>query len=775
MNTSLSRWAAFRLPLALFVGLLSLAAVLGLSRLGFEFHYRDAFRSPDPRYQKLQLLAESFGAGDSDCVVIFESDDMLSPAALEAVRRFQVQVGDLADVESVVSLYSARRPVRIGRMYPPLFPSPGSTEQRFTQARREAVEHPFLGSLLSKDHRAALAIVRVNAGLEAIADLERVQNQIRQSAADSVAGTSVSFGLTGTMPISVETVRRMQREQLLITAAGALLAIGVAWVLLRRLSAVVLVVVPAWIGALWTVGALGLAGKSMNAINIVLPPLVMVIGLADSIHILFHFLECRARGLSPSHAIRHALRDLAGACALTALTTSIGFLSLLAADDRIIGEFGIFGGLGVVLTFTAVMTVLPLLCLTPFGRWAVPPQHDARPEAARRGWAAALYAGLAPRALWLAPLLIVATILMVGQARRLQADFHFLENLTDASEAFRAMRKIEGQFGGGALLQVLVEWPQASAFYDPATVDVLTRVHEVLESNPATSAPVSLLSLLQSLPGPEGDLVARFSEFPYLPAEHLRSLLDEERRLALVTANVPDSGAAALREPLDELQRQLTQVEEQFPGYRLHLTGYSVVSAYRASSMIMNLKKGLSLEVLVIFVVIMVALRSPQLGLLSLPSNLFPLLATIVVIHAFGLPLRYSTVLSLSICLGVAVDDTIHFLSRFRRELALDGDYRGAIERSYRVMAPVMATSTLVMLSGFGAGLFCSIPTVRDFSTCACTALILALASELVVMPTMLLSLARLVEWRAARKANRGSRPDPVTVDVSAETVVPLN
>jgi predicted RND superfamily exporter protein len=134
------------------------------------------------------------------------------------------------------------------------------------------------------------------------------------------------------------------------------------------------------------------------------------------------------------------------------------------------------------------------------------------------------------------------------------------------------------------------------------------------------------------------------------------------------------------------------------------------------------------------------------LGLLSLPSNLFPLLLTIVVMQLAGLPLQYSTVLALNICLGIAVDDTVHFLSRYGHELALDGNRREALFRAFRVVAPVMVTSTVLMLTGFGAGLFCSIPTVRAFSLCACTALVFALASEAVVLPAILFCLAGMTE-----------------------------
>jgi predicted RND superfamily exporter protein len=160
--------------------------------------------------------------------------------------------------------------------------------------------------------------------------------------------------------------------------------------------------------------------------------------------------------------------------------------------------------------------------------------------------------------------------------------------------------------------------------------------------------------------------------------------------------------------------------------------------------MIMNLLTGLSLELIVIGAVISLVLRSFKLGAISLPSNVFPLLATAAALVMFGWPLQYASVLAFNICLGIAVDDTVHFLSRFKRELAATGDRQRAVRNSFRAVGPVMVTQTILMISGFGAGLFCTIPTIRAFSACSCIALLLALASEMLIMPALLLCLPRI-------------------------------
>src|SRR5262245_30629983 len=128
--------------------LLTAAAIFGLSQLGFDDAYKDVFRSPDVRYARLQLLDETFGAGDDDCVLLLESADMLARPSLDVVRETHRRLNDLSGVETVTSLLSARRPKRVGRLFLPLFPGDGATDEELARARREAQDHPFVKGTL---------------------------------------------------------------------------------------------------------------------------------------------------------------------------------------------------------------------------------------------------------------------------------------------------------------------------------------------------------------------------------------------------------------------------------------------------------------------------------------------------------------------------------------------------------------------------------------------------------------------------------------------------
>ncbi|HEY6563322.1 MAG TPA: MMPL family transporter, partial [Pirellulaceae bacterium] len=488
---------------------------------------------------------------------------------------------------------------------------------------------------------------------------------------------------------------------------------------------------------------LGWCGKNLDAINSVLPALVLVIGVSDSIHLMLHVRAALRHGATSRAAAQSAVRACGPACLITALTTSMGFLSLLVTPDRIIRQLGIFGAVGVWMTLGAVLLLFPLLAGGPLGTAcaAVRRRAGRYPPA---NWPDQWLAWLLFRKTRLLTISSIGFLVLGWTTLKTRADFNFLENLDGKSESFATMRHMEAVFGGLPLAQILVEEttpvsiPRDRGAIPPELLRVLAEVHEAVERNSILSAPTSLISLLASLPGEQTDLLSRVRELRLVPRTELRRLIQPEVGRAVVTANIPDSGAALLRPHLDALDRDLRRIEARHGEYRCAVSGFAVVSTYRTAPMIMNLVTGLSLELLVIFLVIAAALRSWRLGLASLPSNLFPLVATAATLVMVGDPLRYASALAFNICLGIAVDDTVHFFSRFRQELARTMDRGEALRCSFRDVAPAIVIQSVIMLSGFGTGLTSGIPTVRAFSACACGAILFALASELVLAPIML-------------------------------------
>jgi predicted RND superfamily exporter protein len=733
----------------LFVALTAVAYV-GMVRLRFDDTYQHALESSHPRYQALRQLTQEFSTGDNDCLLLFEADDILSRQALQALRQSHTACEQIPGVESVMSLLSARRSARLGRIHPRLFGSDEISDEQLQRAQAEALASPLLcGRLLSADRNATLLAVRIRDRDQPVESLALLLDEIRHTVDRFTAGLPMRISMTGVPVIRVETIRRLQQDNVLTTSLGFALAAIVAWLLFRNLAAVALSVLPSLVGVIWVMGLIGWSGKPLDTVNLVLPPLLMVIGVCDSVHLVTYFRHCRRDGEPARAAAWHALRELAPACFITSLTTAIAFGSVMAAEERMLRDFGMFSAIGALLAFLAVMLTFPLLAGGLLGRAAgvAPPSRIA--WTASRGWravcnGAAFYALAVRYPRRVALLGILAAAAMTWITTSLKPDYSLLENLPGDSQAVAGLHRCQAKLGGLPLLNVIVRWPADQSLTSREVYDVLSEVHTALEQEAVVSGPVSLYNLLASMAGEDTFSRRWLQELRLIPRDSLRLIARQDIRSTVVTAYVAELGAQKLRQPLDQLERRLNEIQTRHPGYELTLTGLAVVATHRTTSMIHQLLAALGWDALVIVLIIAVGHRAPMLALASILPNAFPLLVTSTLMVWSGSSFQYASVLAFSCCLGMAIDDTIHVLSRYQKEIARGGNHIAAVERTYAEVGPVIVAAAVLMLTGFCTSLTSSVPTIRTFGSLACLIVISGLFAELLLMPALLTSLGHL-------------------------------
>jgi predicted RND superfamily exporter protein len=208
----------------------------------------------------------------------------------------------------------------------------------------------------------------------------------------------------------------------------------------------------------------------------------------------------------------------------------------------------------------------------------------------------------------------------------------------------------------------------------------------------------------------------------------------------------------------DALEDKLDEVARRHPGFQVSFTGSIVVANRNINRMISDLGGSVGLETVVICLLMTWAFRSFGLGVVSILPNLFPLVAVAAMIVSLGWPLQIGSVIVFNICLGLAVDDTIHVMTRFRRELTRDGDTNAALLRSFAGVGPAILTTTAILLVGLGSVTISRVPPLRLFGQLSCVTLFAALGAELVLLPALVHSFMR---WRQPDSL----RPVPVEAD----------
>ncbi|MFM8397315.1 MAG: efflux RND transporter permease subunit, partial [Pirellula sp.] len=230
----------------------------------------------------------------------------------------------------------------------------------------------------------------------------------------------------------------------------------------------------------------------------------------------------------------------------------------------------------------------------------------------------------------------------------------------------------------------------------------LDQVETVLKNEPLIGHPLSLVTLLNALPG-EGTILDKLSMAELLPPPLRQRLFNEENSSATMTYRCKDLGTATYQSTFQRSDQSLQSIVAQNPGLSMEMQGEAIWRWKNLYTIVTDLTASLGSAALIIFVVLAIAYRSLRLGLIAIIPNVLPLLASAAYMVITKQPLEVVSVCCFTICLGIAVDDTIHFMSRYLEEFKHGGSHASVIQRSFREVGTGMMMTTIVLVAGFSS------------------------------------------------------------------------
>ena len=747
---ALGKWILrFRFSLAIGVGITTCLALLSSRWLEFDDQPHELFHRADAAADQLKQLFEDFGPDDDQLVLVLDGQPLFAPKSIEAIQRIS---HELKQLECVVEVFGITQVRRKGSRVIPLLPSDPRPED-CAEIEREALSNPLIaGQFLSRDAKMLLILAQLKNPGAPMSEIERMVTQIHEVAKQAASPAGLSVRLAGHQAIRVDLLNKTRSERILFAVLSAVVSAGISLIMFRRVSAILICVAGPAIGVIWMMGLLGLFGERINVLGTIVPAMLYVIGFTDSTHLMASFRQARGRGLGPPAAALFALNEVGWACALTFFSTFVAFGSMYLAELEVIQHLGLVCAVGTVVTYISVVVVNILLMSSTLGanagrtivhddhlEFAIPTATPVQHTAASDRWADAVLAY--PRLVSLSA--IGSTIVLAYLTAKLEPDIRFTESLPAKSETRLVIEQCDRIFGGSLPMQVVVEWPERLNVASPELFRVLGEIHAELKSTGYTAEPFSIGSMAAAL-SPLGPWKR---EFELLPLSATRRIVRTDLRRVLVTAKVPDAGAAPLEPAFQQIERKLVQLEKQYPGFSMHLTGTSVVAARNVNFLISDLARSLSATAAIVILIMAFAFRSLTLGLLAIIPNLMPLLLTGGFLQLSGQSLGIASVMTFDLCLGIAVDATIHFVMRFRREKNSTGDTRAAIVRTLSHAGGAMILTSTVLVGGFSVLALSQLPPLRMFALFSSGTLACALLCDLTVLPA-LVYLADRGFWR---------------------------
>jgi len=776
------------------------AAATRLGEFRIEASSESLVLEDDPDMRIYDETRVGFG-NDEYVFVTLSSDDLFTPTSIAEVARLTKRFEALDGVRDVLSPTNVRLFMSTARPLNPIMlqlggskslPMLGDRRVVMEKARKELVEHAMYGgNLVSRDGRTASMIVTLSIdpkllvvmnkflALKAQRDAARGSEHERlAAAAEELApeyrrmetarkdrrigivrairkivqeerAKGLKVNASGLPSIVVDMVDFVEADlQTFSVAAAAFLCLFLGLVF-RRVRWVLLPLMACLGTAVWIVALLVLEGKRTTVITCNIPSLLVIIGLAHAIHLIVCYRE--QIGLSGSTKVapnlRATLRAIAEPCLYTALTTAVGFLSLMVSGIRPIIDFGTHMALGAVLALLLSFIVLPagLLLLPPLGA------EDARMP--HSSWILGSLAGFAlaqkKRILGLSALLVLASVYGISQ---LDTDTRFIDYFRDSSELHKGLVFIDQELGGTTTIEVVLQSDKPGTFRSADGLAAIQAVEKFMGERPEIGTVVGLGSVVT-----QGQRIFASMGQPRLPPvfvlravtsmlgrESLASYVNEDFSEVRVVGRVIESRPELDRPGLIKALRRfvkstvLLDSEGKARPWQGHVTGMFVLYANMLASLVGSQWQTITAVLILVFLMLAILLRSPRAAAVGMVPNILPIVLVLGIMGLLGIHLDMATIMIASISLGIAVDGTIHYCVRYRAELAKDGDPAAAVKRSHKSIGTAIFFTTLTSIVGFWVLALSNFKPNIYFGVFTGVAMLAALFGTLTLLPILL-------------------------------------
>lgn len=690
-----------RLAMLLMLGLLALIS-LSLPRLSFDDDIHRVFLSDSPLSQAQRDYQASQTPPSSTVLIHITAQNALTAVDMTALRDLSLDLEFSTGVIAVASPFVLRLPPTANAPSgTPLF-GPDITPDFARDLSAFQALGTGLPSFITPDLKSLILSVSVDTSQTSLAG---ATTAIKAELTRALP-PRLTAALTGEDVISLEIVSGLKADLLRLNLIGALIVTLAAFALLRDLRMALLAVVPALAGAAGVLALSVWLGYPVTVLSNVIPILLLVLGVADGVHLARYFKD--------SDAVRATLVAVGPACALTALTTALAFASILLTGNAQLFEFAVLGTVGTLFSFAIGIVLFTLIArFTTLSRTPIPQFSTTLSRSL-------VAAGTkAPRVtIALCVLLLGITAFGFSQTK---AWFPLYQNLPDNSPTLQVNDAIARDFGG--VFQMIVETDGDWA-HTRATAEQLEQI-----SGPRTV--LSELNLARWL----GDPNTRPTDAALKP---LPQTLISQLRPADGSARIFVAMPEPMRSP-DSLQKFDRLYDSAMASGARTVFGLPTIMRQEAVTLIRQLSLGLVLAALGATLLVALAFRSLALVPILLIPNILPLMLTgaSLLFWAQG-QLSPTAVLALTIAFGIAIDDTVHFLSRFNAVRAQGLPLRQAITTATKSAGEVMVLTTLLLTAGLCVTLLSDFTPIRLFGGMMIITLWSALLLDLILLPALL-------------------------------------
>lgn len=749
------------------LGIVAVTIFLGLQWKNMRFSNTEANILPDdhPETVQYEAFVKLFGQEDNAIVLAIRDSSLFKPENFNRWNKLSKQFEAIPETDFVISTDNLKELVKDNEkqefFLKPLVASPLKTKEEVELIKKHLFEDlPFYENLLfNKESGSIRMVVYMDKDILnepvrnefILNDLEGLVNDFEQETGLDVRVSGMPYIRTWNSKIIIDEIG--------IFILGALLVTSIIFFFFfRSFRATFISMFVVIIGVMWAFGILGLFKYEITILTALIPPLIIVIGIPNCIFLINKYQQEVKKHGNKALSLQRVIAKIGNATLMTNVTTASGFATFIILDSDLLKEFGIVASINILCIFMLSLLIIPILySFMPLPKTKHLKHLNKKWIDMFVNWMERIVRNNRIAVYITSVIVLVLSIVGIYQ---IEITGSRIEDLPKNTKFVEDVRFFEEEFDGIMPVEVVVDTKQKNGILKPATLRRMDQLATEITETPELSKSVSVVNLVKYSKQAFYNGIPKYYQLP--TSQENTFIMDVARKSAdngnLLDSFVDSTGQTARMttfmrdvktERMEEIESDLIKsIAKIFPSerYNVFITGKALLFLKGTKYLVKNLLLSLALAIGLISLFMAYLFRSFRMILISLVPNLLPLVITAGLMGYLGVPIKPSTILVFSIAFGISVDDTIHFLAKYRQELIANRwQIKKSVYNALRETGVSMFYTSIVLFFGFSVFIVSSFGGTKALGGLVSATLLFAMLSNLILLPSLLLSLEKSI------------------------------
>jgi len=729
------------------------------------FSYTEANLLPDDHEDNIAYneFLDKFGEEGNVVLLGVKDSTLFQPENFQAWKELTKKLEAYPAVEYAISVSNLQQlkkfedPSRFEMV--PFISEENPTKEELQQYQDELYNQlPFYKNLVYSSHSNTLQSA-IYMNKEIVNSKERktfVIDELQPLITNFEEKTGIDVKVSGMPYIRTLNAQNIIDEIGLFILAALAVTSLIFFFFFRSIRATIISMITVCIGVMWAFGVIGLLHYEITVLTALIPPLIIVIGIPNCIFLINKYQQEIKKHGNQAKSLQRVITKVGNATLMTNITTASGFATFILTDSTLLKEFGIVASINIVAIFILSLLIIPII----YSYMNLPKRKHLKHLNKRWiggfvGWMEQMVRHHRISIYITSIILLVASIIGIYT---IKISGSLLEDMPEEAEFFQDIKFFEEEFDGVMPLEILVDTKRKNGVLKSATLKRMEELQNHLAEIPEFSQPISVTRLVKYSKQAFYNGEAKYYQLPSSQEQNfimpyaqgfssnenlLSSYVDSTGRYARITTYMKDVGTDKMEDLEEDLWPKINKIfpEER---YEVSMTGKALIFQKGTNYLVKNLVISLSLAILLIALLMAWMFRSFRMIIVSLVPNLLPLLVTAGMMGFLGVPIKPSTILVFSIAFGISVDDTIHFLAKYRQELkANNWKIKRSVYAALRETGVSMFYTSIVLFFGFSVFMISSFGGTVALGGLVSATLLFAMLANLLLLPSLLLSLEK--------------------------------